>query len=284
MTARRIDAHQHFWHYTPAEYAWIDRSMAHIRRDFLPADLQLEMAPLGFDGTVLVQVRQSLEETLWMLDLANAEPMVEGVIGWADLRAAQIGDHLQALTRHPKLLGLRHVVQDEPDGFLLQPEFLAGIKAMAPFDLTYDILIYERQLPEAIEFASRFPEQRFVLDHLGKPNVKRGAIEPWRQHLRRMASLPNVWCKLSGIVTEANWDTWTPDQIRPYLETAVECFGRNRVMIGSDWPVCTLAATYAETMELVTDMVADWSESDRDAVLGGTATRLWQLDRQRPTQ
>jgi L-fuconolactonase len=279
MAARRIDAHQHFWHYTPGEYEWIDESMRRIRRDFMPADLQREMTPLGFDGTVLVQVRQSLEETLWMLDIADSEPMVEGVVGWADLRAPEIADHLRDLSRRPKLLGIRHVVQSEPDGFLLEPSFLAGIRALGQFDLTYDILIYERQLPEAIEFASRFPEQRFVLDHLGKPNIRRGAIDPWRQHLRTLAKLPNVWCKLSGIVTEADWDTWTPDQIRPYLETAVECFGANRVMIGSDWPVCTLAATYAETMGLVTDLVADWSENDRDAVLGGTATSLWRLDR-----
>lgn len=255
--------------------------MSRIRRDFLPADLQREMAAFGVDGSILVQVRQSLEETRWMLDLADTEPTIDGVIGWADLRAPRIADDLRALSRHAKLIGLRHVVQDEPDGFLLQPAFLDGIRALGQFDLTYDILIYERQLPEAIDFASRFPEQRFVLDHLGKPNIKRGAIEPWRQHLRTLAAMPNVWCKLSGIVTEADWATWRPDQIRPYLETAVECFGRDRVMIGSDWPVCTLAATYGQTMGLVTELVADWSAADRDAVLGGTANALWQLDRRR---
>lgn len=282
MTARRVDAHQHFWHYTPAGYGWIDDRMTRIRRDFLPEDLRREMAPLGFDGSVLVQVRQSLEETLWMLDLSDVEPTIDGVIGWADLRAPQIADHLQALSRHPRLIGIRHVVQDEPDGFLLEPAFLAGIKALGAFDLTYDILIYERQMPEAIAFASRFPNQRFVLDHLGKPDIRAGSMEPWRGHLRTLAAMPNVWCKLSGIVTEADWTSWTPRQIRPYLETAMEYFGADRVMIGSDWPVCTLAASYAETMGLVTDLMTGWTDADRDAVLGGTATRLWRLDQRRP--
>ena len=179
---------------------------------------------------------------------------------------------------HPRLVGVRHIVQSEPDGFLARPDFLCGVAAIERFGLTYDVLVYERQLPDAIEFVSRFPRQSFVLDHIGKPDIKGGRIEDWRRNLRRLAEFPNVVCKLSGLVTEADWTAWTPARIRPYVETTMECFGAERLMIGSDWPVCTLAATYRETMALVMDAIADWSDAERDAVLGGTAARVWRIE------
>lgn len=274
----RIDAHQHFWRYHPAEYGWIDDSMLKLRRDFLPADLQPELQAAGFDGCIAVQACHSLEETRWLLELAAASPFILGVVGWADLQSKNARAQLQELTANPKLLGIRHVVQAEPDDrFLLRPEFLRGVALLEEFNLTYDILIYPKHLPVAVEFASRFPRQRFVLDHLAKPFIKRGELQPWRKDLRRLAALPNVYCKLSGMVTEADWLSWKPDHLRPYVEATFECFGHDRLMIGSDWPVCTVAASYSQTMNLVVDFFAEYPRHFRDAIFGGNAARFWRL-------
>lgn len=274
----RIDAHQHFWRYNPEEYGWVDDSMRKLQRDFLPADLQPELDAAGFDGSIVVQARQTLEETRWLLDLAAHSPFILGVIGWVDLQAENVHAQLQELAKNPKLLGIRHVVQAEPDDrFLLRSEFLRGVALLEEFNLTYDILIYPKHLPVAAEFASHFPRQRFVLDHLAKPFIKRGEIEPWRKDFRRLAAIPNVYCKLSGMVTEADWQAWKPDHLRPYLEAAFECFGHDRLMIGSDWPVCTVAAPYSQTMNLVAEFFADYPRHFRDAILGGNAARFWRL-------
>jgi L-fuconolactonase len=273
----RIDAHQHFWRHDPAEYAWIDESMLCLRRDFLPEEAKREMAAAGFDACVAVQARQTPEETRWLLGLADEHPFIAGVVGWVDLQSSDVGAALAEASRHPKLVGVRHIVQSEPDDFLLGAAFQRGVAMLAGFDLAYDVLVYERHLPTVIDFVDRFPGQRFVLDHLGKPDVRGGRIEGWRQHLRRLARFPNVWCKLSGLVTEADWNAWTPGQLRPYVEIAAECFGAGRLMIGSDWPVCTLAGGYARAIEPVLDCIAGWPAHDRDAVLGDTARRFWNL-------
>jgi L-fuconolactonase len=275
----RIDSHQHFWRYRAAGYPWIGDHMAGLRHDFLPADLKPELDAVGFDGSILVQVRQTVDDTRWMLELADRHAFILGVVGWVDLRSPTVVADLEEIARHPKLVGARHVVQDEPDGFLLGAAFCRGVAALQRVGLTYDILVYERQLAEVAAFAARFPAQPFVLDHVGKPEIRSGRVTDWRRHLRALARLPNVVCKLSGLVTEADWTAWTRDQIRPYLETAIECFGPDRLMIGSDWPVCTLAATYRQTMALVMDEVAGWPAADRDAVLGGTAMRVYGLAR-----
>lgn len=273
----RIDAHQHFWRYDPAEYAWIDEGMSRLRRDFLPDEAKREMAAAGFTACVAVQVRQTPEETRWLLALADEHPFIVGVVGWVDLQSPDVGAALGEASRHPKLVGVRHIVQSEPDDFLRGEAFQRGVALLAGFGLAYDVLVYERHLPTVIDFVARFPAQRFVLDHLGKPEVRNGRIEGWRQNLRRLAALPNVWCKLSGLVTEADWSAWTPGQLRPYVDAAAEYFGAARLMIGSDWPVCTLAATYARAMEPVLESIARWSEQDRAAVLGDTARRFWNL-------
>src|SRR5579859_222262 len=235
----RIDAHQHFWRYSAEEYDWIDDSMAALRRDFLPRDLEPELDAAGFDACIAVQARQTLEETQWLLALADENPFIAGVVGWVDLRAEVVRDQLAALSKNPKLVGVRHVIQAEPDDqFLLRADFLRGISALQEFGLTYDILIYPRHLPVAIEFVQRFPEQRFVLDHLAKPFIKAQTVDPWATHMRELATFPNVFCKLSGMVTEADWKNWKPEHFRPYLQTAFEAFGGDRLMIGSDWPVC----------------------------------------------
>jgi L-fuconolactonase len=275
----RIDAHQHFWRYDPAEYGWIDDSMAVLRRDFLAADAAREMAAVGFDGCVAVQARQTLEETRWLLAQAEQDPVVVGVVGWVDLQADDAPAQLQRFASNPKLVGVRHIVQSEPDdGFLLRPAFCRGIALLDEFGLAYDILIYERHLPVAVEFVSRFERQRFVLDHLAKPDIRRGHSRAWEKNMRLLARFPNVYGKLSGLVTEADWTRWTPVQLRPYLDVAFDCFGAHRLMIGSDWPVCTVASDYARTLGVVIEYLADRPREEQDAVLGGNAQRFWNLN------
>src|SRR5271165_2285858 len=274
----QIDAHQHFWIYNPDEYGWIDESMAALRRDFLPENLVPELKRNGFQGSVAVQARQTLEETRWLLEFAERSASILGVVGWVDLRSPDVHSQLTAFAANPKLVGIRHIVQAEPDDrFLLQPEFLRGISALEEFDLAYDILIYPKHLSVAAEFVERFPRQRFVLDHLAKPPIKSGDLDSWAQGIRRLAAFPNVFCKLSGLVTEADWHNWRPEQITPYLDVAFEAFGPDRLMIGSDWPVCLVAAAYARVVQVVTDYLGRQNPAWREAVLGGNAQRFWRL-------
>jgi L-fuconolactonase len=273
----RIDAHQHFWQYDPVEYGWIDDSMQALKQDFSPADLQREMGRAGFERSIAVQALQTLDETRRLLALADLHPFIAGVVGWVDLQSAEVDVELEELAAHRRLLGVRHVVQAEPAGFLSSAGFRRGIARLDRYGLTYDILVYARQLPEVVEFVRAFPNQRFVLDHLGKPDVKGSAFQAWRTPFEELAAFPHVWCKLSGLVTEADWGSWTPEQLRPYIETALECFGPERLMVGSDWPVCTLASPYTRTMEIVEDALGGCSSKERASVLGGTAQRLWNL-------
>jgi L-fuconolactonase len=274
----RIDAHQHFWRYTPAEYEWIDESMSSLRRDFLPGDARREMDRAGIDACVAVQARQTLEETRWLLELAEADSFIAGVVGWVDLQAVDVAEDLEQFARHPKLVGVRHIVQSEPDDrFLLRPAFCRGISILEDLDLTYDILIYPKHLPAAIEFVSRFRTQRFVLDHAAKPEIRTGEIRRWETLIRELAQAQNVFCKISGLVTEADWTGWTSDDIRPYLDVAFESFGVHRLMAGSDWPVCTVAAGYDRTISLVERYLEGRPASERDAVMGGNAARFWRL-------
>jgi len=272
-----IDAHQHFWIYNQQEYGWIDEPMASIRRNFLPVDLKPQLEKNAFQGTVLVQVRQTLDETRWLLELAAHNSFILGVVGWVDLRSPRLRAELEAFAGNRKLVGIRHIVQSEPDNFLLQPDFLRGISMLEEFDLAYDILVYARNLPLAAEFVKRFPRQRFVLDHLAKPPIKSGAIELWARGVRELSSFPNVFAKVSGLVTEAGWQSWKPEDIRPYLDVAFECFGPSRLMIGSDWPVCTVAASYTEAVNLVKNYLETYATEDREAVLGGNAAEFWRL-------
>lgn len=274
----RIDSHQHFWIYNQKEYGWIDDSMAAIRRDFLPRDLKPELAANGFTGSVAVQTRQTLEETRWLLELAEENPWIAGVVGWADLQSPNIRSQLKQLARNSKLVGLRHIVQSEPDDrFLLRPDFLRGIAALEEFGLAYDILIYTKHLPVAAEFVRRFPQQRFVLDHLAKPPIKSRNLTLWSQGIRRLAESPNVFCKLSGLVTEADWRSWQPEHIIPCLDVAFESFGPDRLMVGSDWPVCLVAAQYSRVMNLVKEYIRSKSAEEQAGILGGNAQKVWHL-------
>ena len=273
-----IDAHQHFWIYNDREFAWLDDSMAALRRNFLPADLQPELKANGLHGSVVVQTCQTLKETRWLLGLAEQNSSILGVVGWADLCSPEIALQLKDLAANPKLVGLRHIVQVEPDDrFLLRPDFLRGIAALEQFDLAYDILIYARHLPVAIEFVKQFPRQRFVLDHMAKPPIKVKEIDLWADGIRRLSAFPNVYCKMSGLVTEADWQHWTRDDIAPYLEVVFDSFGPDRLMIGSDWPVCLVAASYAQATGLVKDYILKRAPDRASDVLGGNAQRFWRL-------
>jgi L-fucono-1,5-lactonase len=274
----RVDAHQHFWRYDPVDYGWIDDSMAPVRRDFLPHDLEPLMRRAGVDACVAVQTRQTLGETRWLLSLADAHSFIAGVVGWVDLQSPDVRRDLETLAQHPKLVGIRHIVQSEPDDrFLLGPAFVRGLAELEEFGLAYDVLIYSRHLPVAAELAARLPRQRFVLDHLAKPDIRGQERETWERDLRTLAAQANVWAKLSGLVTEADWTRWTAADIQPYLDVAFDCFGPERLMIGSDWPVCTVAADYQRTLAVVTEYLAGRPSPERDAVLGGNAIRFWNL-------
>ncbi|MBC8329613.1 MAG: amidohydrolase family protein [Planctomycetes bacterium] len=277
----RIDAHQHFWRYEPEEYAWISEPLAALRRDFLPEDLQPLLAAHGIDGCVAVQARQTVAESDWLLELADASRIVRGVVGWVDLRDPGAEAELARLAAHPRFVGVRHIAQDEPDdGFLARPDFVAGVAKLAPHGLRYDLLVYERQLPAAIELVSALPGQPFVLDHLGKPCIADGMREPWAGNLVELARRENVQCKVSGLVTEAAWDAWTLHALRQYLDTALEAFGPGRLMFGSDWPVCLLAGDYPAVYELVEHWSAALSTAERAALFGGNAARFYGLTRE----
>jgi L-fucono-1,5-lactonase len=271
-----IDSHVHFWRYHFAEYGWIDESMSVLRRDFMPEDARAVMKPAGIEACVVVQVRQTLEETRWLLQLAERHSFIAGVVGWIDLRSADLDAQIESLA-HPKLVGVRHIVQAEPDDFLLDGRFRRGAERLARHGLAYDILIYARQMPAAIEFASRLPEIRLVLDHLGKPDIRRNGFDSWRRDLDRMAALPNMCAKLSGLVTEADWNLWTIGDLHRYINAAIDAFGAERVMFGSDWPVCTLAAGYDEVKTVVRTAIDERPQSEQDSIFGGTAQRLWNL-------
>jgi L-fuconolactonase len=277
VPAPRIDAHQHFWRYTAADYGWIDKPLASLRRDFLPVDAAIAMQAAGFTHCIAVQARQTLAETEWLLALADEHPFIAGVVGWVDLQSIDVAEQLERFRGHPTLVGVRHVVQSEPDGFLSRPEFRRGISTIEHFGLAYDILVYARQLPSAIDFATAFPGVRFVLDHLGKPEIRSGGFDGWRRDLDRLAARPNVMAKLSGLVTEARWNAWTPAALRAYIDAAMDAFGADRLMIGSDWPVCTVAGAYRDVMDVVVTALDGRTAAERDAVLGGTARRFWNL-------
>lgn len=276
----KLDAHQHFWRYSAEEYPWIPKGSA-LERDWLPQDLAALQAPLGFDGSIAVQARQTLEETRWLLSLADQNPRIRGVVGWVDLRSEELPAQLAEFAAHPKFVGVRHVVQDEPDDlFMLGAEFLRGVGQLRSFGLTYDLLVFPRQLPAASEVVSRFPQQQFVLDHIAKPSIKERRLEPWLTEIRDLARLPNVFCKLSGLVTEADHQHWREEDLLPYLDVVAEAFGPARLMIGSDWPVCLLAANYERTMNVVSAWAKKFSPAEQAGIFGNNCARFYLAGKQ----
>jgi L-fuconolactonase len=272
----RLDSHQHFWRYNTTDYPWIQPD-GPIRRDFLPNDLAPLLKKAGLDGSIAVHARQSLVESNFLLGLADSHPqVVKGVVGWVDLQSDRVDEQLEQFAAHPKAVGVRHVVQDEPDDdFMLRPAFMRGISRLKQVGLTFDLLIFPKQLPAAIKLAEKFPDQPFVLDHLAKPHIRDGIISPWREQIRELARHPNVTCKVSGVVTEAKWVGWRAEDFRPYFDVAVEAFGIDRLMYGSDWPVATLAATYAQVHGLVQSYIPPQHHA---AFFGGTAAKFYGIE------
>lgn len=276
---RIIDAHHHLWKYNREEYSWIDDTMEILRRDYLPEDLLSDSVHSRIAGTVVVQARQTVGETEWLLSLAEANPLIMGVVGWLDLRGPGLENILAELSVHPKLVGLRHVLQDEKEiGFMLQPSFTEGLALVGSHQLTYDLLIFHHQMEEAIQLVSRFPDQKFVLDHMAKPPVRTGNIHPWKERMEQLAGCSNVWCKISGLVTEADHFQWSYDQLVPYMEVAVQAFGPERIMVGSDWPVCRLAAEYPEVMSIPGRFFADWDSEERYHIFFQNAVNCYELE------
>ncbi|MEO6286074.1 MAG: amidohydrolase family protein [Dyadobacter sp.] len=273
-----IDSHQHFWIYDEARDSWITQDMKVIRKDFLADDLRPILKANDVDGCVAVQASQSESETDFLLQQAEANGFVKGLVGWVDLRAEDLYDQLEKYSQFEKLKGFRHVVQGEPEGFLLQPNFIKGVGQLVAFGFTYDILIHQRQVQEAFNFAVKLPNVHFVLDHIAKPLIKNGEIQPWADDIRKLAELPNVHCKVSGMVTEGDWQNWEKADFRPYLDVVFEAFGTERLMFGSDWPVCLVAAEYEGVKGILTDYLSMFSDSEIKQVMGTNAARFYNLD------
>ena len=274
-----IDSHHHLWIYKPKNYGWVDDSMSVLKHDYLPEDLALELENSRISGTVVIQARQILEETRWLLELADENSFIKGVVGWLDLRSPDLEQQLLKFATHPKLVGVRHVIHDEADDdFMLHPDFIQGIAKLVDYDLVYDLLLFPRHLERAIKLVDSFPRQRFVLDHLGKPPINAGIMEPWKSDIGRLAAFPNVWCKLSGMVNEADHKHWQYKDLLPYMEVAWDSFGPERIMLGSDWPVCRLAGEYNEVINIVPKFIESLNCKDQEKILYQNAIDCYKLN------
>lgn len=272
----KIDSHHHFWHYNQEEYGWIGEKI--IQRDFLPDDLREVIAPLGIEGVVSVQARETLEETRWLLELAARHTFIKGIVGWVPLLQNNVRQAMEEFAPNPYFKGVRHGLQGEAPEFMERADFNNGVACLKEFNVVYDLLITERHLLKSIEFVDRHPRQNFVLDHIAKPRIADGEIEPCRTHLRELAKRDNVSCKLSGMVTEADRKHWTPQQLQPYAEAVLEAFGTYRVMFGSDWPVCLLACDYARWHQVVADFISTLSSDEQARIWGQNAIEIYQLE------
>lgn len=275
---KRIDAHQHFWKFDPVRDSWITDDMSVIRRDFLPQDLEPLLKAHGFDGCVVVQSDQSETENTFQLDNAEKHAFIKGVVGWVDLRADNIEERLASYSQFPKLKGFRHILQGEADrALMLRSDFKHGISKLNKFGYTYDILIFPDQLAYTKEFVQTFPDQPFVIDHIAKPYIKDKKISDWEKDIKAVAEYENVYCKISGMVTEADWGNWKVEDFTPYIGVIVEAFGTDRIMFGSDWPVCQVAATYSQVVELVKGYFASFSTHEQEMFFGGNASAFYKL-------
>ena len=274
---KTIDAHQHFWIFDPIRDAWIDESMEVIRRDFLPADLEPILKENGIDGSVVVQADQSEYETNFLLDLAAENSFIKGVVGWVDLQAENIVERLTHFSLNPWFKGVRHIAQGEADDFLMRANVQRGISCLSKFNLTYDILVFQHQLPAAIDLVRQFPEQHFVLDHMAKPKFSKGLNLEWKTNIQTLAKHPNVFCKLSGMVTETDNFQWEKELFSPFIEEILNAFGSDRVMYGSDWPVCLLAADYKQQLDILQGYISSLSESEQVKIMGQNAIDFYHL-------
>ena len=276
----KIDAHQHFWKLDePFDYAWLNKpALAPIRRDFMPSDLEPLIRAVGVDCTVFVQTQHNVAENRWALGLAEEHPFIAGVVGWVDLASPDCERQLLEFKDHPRFVGVRHITQDEPDdNFIVRDDVLRGLRVLEKHGVPFDLLFYVKHLRHAATLAKQLPNLPMVIDHLAKPEIARRRTEDWLPHLRAAAAFPNVFCKLSGMVTEADWKNWKPADLRPYVQAALEAFGPERCMYGSDWPVCELAGTYRQVYESLVEALGPISDSERDMIFGGTAKRFYGL-------
>jgi len=275
----RVDAHQHFWIYNEEEYKWIGESMLKLRRNFLPSHLDRELKKNGIDFCVSVQARQTLQETKWLLGLAQDNSFIKGIVGWVDLKSNSLEKDLEQFVTYEKLKGVRHVLHDEDDDrYMLRPDFKKGIGRLEKYGLTYDILICPRHIKYACALVSEFPQQKFIVDHIAKPLIKEGKIEPWKKDILELARADNVFCKLSGMVTEANWNSWKQEDFIPYMEIILEAFGPNRLLFGSDWPVCTVAAKYEQVLGIVNNFINSLSQAEQAYIMGQNAIDFYNLE------
>jgi len=275
----RVDAHQHFWVYNQKGYKWIDVSMVKLQRDFLPSHINKELKRNDIDFCVSVQARQTLQETKWLLELAQNNSFIKGIVGWVDLKSNSVEKDLEQFAAYKNFKGVRHVLQDEDDDrYMLQPDFKQGLRKLEKYGLTYDILIYPRQIKYACALVSELPQQKFIVDHLAKPLIKEGKIEVWKKNMQELAKADNVFCKLSGMVTEANWNSWKQEDFVPYMETLLEIFGPNRLLFGSDWPVCTVAAKYEQVLGIATNFIHSLSQAEQAHIMGQNAIDFYNLE------
>ena len=273
----KIDAHQHFWTYDEENYDWIDESMSAIRKNYLPKDLAPILVENKIDGCVLVQVNQTEKETLDFAAHAKKHDFIKGVVGWTDLMSEDLDEKLQEYKKIPSVKGFRHILQGEPEGFMLQEEFIRGVNKLSEYGFTYDVLIFPIQMKEAKQLMKACPETNFVIDHMAKPYVKTGQILPWANYMQKYGEMPNVTCKLSGMVTEANWEYWEKEDFFIYLDTALQSFGIDRLMYGSDWPVCLVAATYEKQLGIVQEYFSKLSQNEQNKIFGDNAVKFYNL-------
>ena len=273
----RIDSHQHFWHFDPVRDSWINEDMSVLKRDFLPQDLEPLLNENNFDGCIAVQADSSEKETEFLLNLAERNSFIKGVVGWLDLCSDTIEARLEYFSKFEKLKGLRHIVQSEEKGFMLRADFQRGISALEKYKLTYDILIYPNQLEEAILLVEKFPNQQFILDHCAKPYIKDGKIKVWKSLIEELSAIDNVACKVSGLTTEADWTTWQKQQFEPYFEAIFDCFGTEKTIFGSDWPVSLLAGNYSTTLSLVENYIQKFTKSEQQQIMGLNAKNLYDI-------
>ncbi len=272
-----IDSHQHFWQYHPVNHEWINVEMAIIRKDFLPSDLRPVLLENQIDGCIAVQADKTEKETEFLVNLAKENDFIRGIVGWVNLRADDVKERLNHYSKSSAIKGFRHILQGEDPSFILQPDFLRGIAALKEFNFTYDILIFPKHLTAAIELVRKNPNQLFVVDHIAKPNIKKGLIDEWKKDIQTIAQFENVYCKISGMVTEADYHHWKKSDFIPYINSVVESFGTNRIMFGSDWPVCTVAATYQQVQNIVKTHFKSFTKNEQDLFFGENAVKFYKL-------
>lgn len=278
MKALRIDSHQHFWNYDLKKHVWMNDDMKILKTDYLPHNLEPLLKQHNLDGCVAVQANQAEIENDFLLSLSNQNDFIKGVVGWIDLQADNVAERLEYYQNFSKMKGFRHIIQDEQDiNFMLRPAFMKGVSMLKQFGFTYDILIFAAHLPNTLTFIKALPDQPFVIDHIAKPNIKMGEIEIWKKYMRKIASYKNIYCKISGMVTEADWKSWKKEDFIKYLDVVVEAFGTDRIMYGSDWPVCTLAASYDQQFTIIKEYFANFSHSEQESFFGTNASNFYHL-------